>query len=415
MSPDRPLFAHGDLNSYLRQRAQGIQAEIDTMPKDQFLASSEETIIDHLLSEHQIEPLVLFKERMQMEHGETTIEGRTIDGSVRRLRPANVPGIAILISIPYTGTYPLWDMQPNRRRGNFPEGKVQPVPVHGFGLLEIALEAPLDADAGRIKEVVEQRLSDIQFYLEAQREQIEADNSTLLDRIRQAVQARRGRIEKQEGLARSLNIPLKTRKGTPEFAPLPIKRTLQKPLPPPPKEGFKPEPGIRDEDYEHILRVIRHAGCSFECTPETLAVHDEEGLRNLILANLNGHYEGDATGETFRRKGKTDIRIEVQDRAAFVGECKIWGGKKEMQGACDQLLSYLTWRDCKAALIIFNRHVKEFSEVMKRLSEAITDHPLFVRELPRGRPGEWRYMLRSKEDPNRLITLHVFAFNLVVS
>jgi hypothetical protein len=285
----------------------------------------------------------------------------------------------------------------------------------GVGLLEFTLEAPLDADAAIIKQVVEQRLSDIQFYLEAQREQIEADNSTLPDRIRQAVQARRGRIEKQEGLARSLNIPLKTRKGTPEFAPLPIKRRLQKPLPPPPKEGFKPEPGIRDEDYEHILSVIRHAGCSFEITPETLAVHDEEGLRNLILASLNGHYEGDATGETFRRKGKTDICIEVQDRAAFVGECKLWRGKKELQGACDQLLSYLTWRDCKAALIIFNRHVKEFSEVMKRLSEAITEHLLFVRELPRGRPGEWRYILRSREDPNRLIILHVFAFNLVVS
>ena len=138
-----------------------------------------------------------------------------------------------------------------------------------------------------------------------------------------------------------LGIPLKIHDGAPSVRPIQIKRTLVKPLPPPPKSGFKPEPGITDEDYEHILSVIRHEGRTFEATPRTCAVHDdEEELRDIILAHLNGHYQGGATGETFRRSGKTDIRIEDQDRAAFVAECKVRRGQKELLAAIDQLLSY---------------------------------------------------------------------------
>ena len=74
----------------------------------------------------------------------------------------------------------------------------------------------------------------------------------------------------------------------------------------------------------------------------------------MVLAQLNGHFKGAATGEAFRGKGKTDIRIEQDDRAAFVGECKNWNGETGATKAIDQLLGYLTWRDGKAALIVFN-------------------------------------------------------------
>ena len=124
-------------------------------------------------------------------------------------------------------------------------------------------------------------------------------------------------------------------------------------LPQVPKSGLAPEPGITDETYGHILQFIRHQGRTFERTPSTYAVHGEEDLRNIILAQLNGHFHGDAVGEAFRRKGKTDICIEQDNRAAFVGECKLWTGAAGLTAAMDQLLGYLTWRDSKAALIMF--------------------------------------------------------------
>lgn len=62
------------------------------------------------------------------------------------------------------------------------------------------------------------------------------------------------------------------------------------------------------------------------------------------LAHLNGHFGGNAAGERFRRKGKTDICIEFEHRAAFVAECKLWKGPKAFGEAIDQLLGYLMSR-----------------------------------------------------------------------
>ena len=62
------------------------------------------------------------------------------------------------------------------------------------------------------------------------------------------------------------------------------------------------------------------------------------------------------------------------DRAAFVAECKIWHGAKKLVESLDQLVRYLTWRDCKAALVIFNMNTAGFAELLeegaKRLERA---------------------------------------------
>lgn len=141
-------------------------------------------------------------------------------------------------------------------------------------------------------------------------------------------------------------------------------------------------------------------------------MHDEEGLRDILLAHLNGHFEGGATGETFRRKGKTDICIEDKERSAFVAECKVWGGAGEITKAVGQLLSYLTWRDSKAALVVFNKSVAGFSELPERMRQTILGHPFFLKESPANNAGECRFLMRSEEDPGRRVTMHAYLFNL---
>jgi len=123
--------------------------------------------------------------------------------------------------------------------------------------------------------------------------------------------------------------------GTPEIAPLPMRKKIITQLPPPPIGGFKAEPGIIDNVYVDILKIFRHEGRTWESTPKTYFVHPAEELRDMLLAHLNGHYEGVATGETFRMSGKTDIRIEDNSRAAFITECKIWEGSGNTF-LCDQ-------------------------------------------------------------------------------
>ena len=59
---------------------------------------------------------------------------------------------------------------------------------------------------------------------------------------------------------------------------------------------------------------------------------DEEALRSHFLVQLNGHYEGQATGETFNYEGKTDILIPVGEKKYFHWRMQILGWTQETFG-----------------------------------------------------------------------------------
>lgn len=101
-------------------------------------------------------------------------------------------------------------------------------------------------------------------------------------------------------------------------------------------------------------------------------------LRDHFLLQLNGHYEGGATGETFNASGKTDILIRAENRNVFIAECKFWRGKKAFDEAIDQLLGYLTWRDSKCALIVFNKTWNS-GAVRQKMHEVMSGDPSIAR------------------------------------
>ena len=82
------------------------------------------------------------------------------------------------------------------------------------------------------------------------------------------------------------------------------------------------------EEYDHILAVISNMAHVIERSPKMFKRMGEEELRQHFLVQLNGHYEGNATGETFNYNGKTDILIRERGKNIFVAECKIWDGPK---------------------------------------------------------------------------------------
>jgi hypothetical protein len=205
---------------------------------------------------------------------------------------------------------------------------------------------------------------------------------------------------------------LKQKTGAPSFEPIKVNKKITKPLPPPPKEGFKAEPGITDTDYDNIIKLIRHGGISFEKTPKTFSVHDEEELRDTILSQLNVIYEGEAKGETFNKSGKTDILISEEGRSAFIAECKIWRGQKIFSDAIDQLLSYLTWRDCKTALIVFNKKNKNFTQILELINNTVLAHPNFMSKVSQKDANEWLYKMRAKDDETRVFKMNVMFFNI---
>jgi hypothetical protein len=241
---------------------------------------------------------------------------------------------------------------------------------------------------------------------------VQTFNDGLKGNLQQWIAARRERLLKDKGMAVALGFPLRKRPNAPQTFAVPTVRKkpavtgasgVVKP--------FKPEPALEMAEYEHILNVISNMVAVMERSPHAFRHMKEEDLRQHFLVQLNGHYEGQASGETFNFEGKTDILIRVEGRNIFIAECKFWRGPGSLREAIDQLLGYASWRDTKTAILIFNRE-KNFSNVLAQISEIAKSHANFKRQMEYKSESGFRLVLRHKDDPDRELILTVLAFEI---
>jgi hypothetical protein len=103
--------------------------------------------------------------------------------------------------------------------------------------------------------------------------------------------------------------------------------------------------------------------------------------------------------------------IRSGDRNIFIAECKFWNGPAKLTETIDQLLGYLSWRDSKTAILLFNRN-KDFSKVLGTISEIVTAHPNFQKD--EGKRGEtgFRCAFRHKDDAAKILHMTVLAFDI---
>ena len=223
---------------------------------------------------------------------------------------------------------------------------------------------------------------------------------------------RKEKLLKDKGLVESLGIPIRQRKDAPQSFSAPIKRKkIHFPKPKAPKEPFQPEPALDDKVYEQIIETLQNMVLVMERSPHAFAGMGEEDLRTHFLVQLNGLYEGMATGETFNFDGKTDILIRVEGKNVFIGECKFWKGPKALHETIDQLLGYLSWRDTKVSLLIFNRN-KEFSKVLSQIPEIIKSHPNFKKGYRQNSETDFRFILKSSQDESRELIASLLLFDI---
>ena len=415
---DNTLFADGDLDATLRANLERVGPAVDSISKDQLLVTPLPDLVEHFLSKLGGEPLVLLEERMETTERETPVDVSSDPGRYFRYEsgPFLVPGHEISIDIPFQGDEGFWKLRPSSWRPVFPRGDVIPARGEAPGVLRLKFTCPVDAlDEERLGNDIQRKLELARFYVSGSASAVQSHNEQLRQAIESAILTRKERLQKTEGIASRLGLPMKRNPNAPDVQPIKVERKLIRPLPPVRAGSYKPEYGIDDDVYEHILSVIRHEIATFEATPSTFVSLGEEDMRNILLAHLNGHYQGGATGETFRKGGKTDIRIEEESRAAFVAECKLWSGSKDLSTALDQLLGYLTWRDCKAALIVFNKNAKGFTSIVKKCTLVLRGHSKFKRQLgAQEGAGECRFVFTSAHDELQEVTVHVFLADLYV-
>lgn len=229
---------------------------------------------------------------------------------------------------------------------------------------------------------------------------------------KEAINVRKQKLLANQSLVANLGFPLKQRSDSPQTYVAPDVRRTIRPVPPTASTApYKPEPILSDSDYEHILDVINNMALVMERSPSAFKSLDEEALRSHFLVQLNGHFEGAATGETFNYSGKTDILVRVEGKNIFIGECKFWGGKKKLTETIDQLLGYSSWRDTKTAILIFNKN-KNFSGVIDAINDVAMAHPNFKKYLGKKLESAFNYLFSNKDDENRELTLTIMAFDV---
>lgn len=383
------LFARGDLYGVLENQKRVAAKAVAEVSSEQIHASTDEQLVAHFQDKFAITPLTLFPERIEKSMTECQYETRdSFTYGFEQGGSIKVPGIAVTARMPFTGEAELLHFTPSTMILSAAYADVAMPGSDGVGWLTYKFKFNQhSANAESIQREIDSAINFTVDTVRNQQNQLNQFERELQQILQSAVTDRRSRLGGIHSLAKALDIPVAARPGMPSLTPIPVAKKVIRELPPvadaKQQNGFS----ITDQAYENILSAVRAQGRTFEKAPATFSRFHEEELRDVILGNLNTHFQGQATGETFRAKGKTDICIEQDNRAAFIGECKIWRGSKELADGLRQLLGYLTWRDCKAALVVFNKERSKFSEILEKGPAALREcNDLFKGEVAQSEP-----------------------------
>lgn len=381
---------------------------VESMDGNRMLNTSVNDLADYFVQKFQIEIPTLQTNEIVVDQRETKIDMSSGPNPMFfDCRPSLITGTEIEVEIPFTGEAEAFKVQPTTYTTNPPRAQIR-----GNTLVFRITGANLSADSVRTE--IDQTINNIQSHLSTLRGNAEGLKTQLPSQARLAIEARRQKLLADRNLVGSLGFRIKERSDALRtfVAPEVRKKIKITPtLPPASLAPYKPEPVLSDADYEHILGVLQNMVEVMERSPSAFVTMDEESIRSHFLVQLNGHYEGQATGETFNYEGKTDILVRSEGRNIFIAECKFWSGPKMLTTTIDQLLGYTSWRDTKVAVVIFNRN-KDFSKILTAIPEIVKTHANFKREIAGSTETVFRYSFSHKDDKNRELSLAILAFDV---
>lgn len=414
----KDFFNGTDTRNYFAGLHSKMKSEVEQMTDAEIVVCNFREWADYLAGKYAVAPIVLF---------DTNIERSLIETKVKKANPFRghpyerdyfeIDGVRITFKIPFDGDPNLFELQPSSRilsrfrTENFlePRGEdcgsftldfeytKQELQDKGEKMLEY-VQKQFDHDFGSYKTMIGHVNAEVASY-----------NNGLNILALKLLEERKKKADSFSAISAALQIPLTASKNAPNTKPIPLKRIVRQPSMKPTIPPVPTEPYISDGDYENINNIISMCGTTMEKTARTYYANTEEELRDHLLAALNTHYDA-VTGETFRKIGKTDIHIEFENKAAFIGECKIWHGERMFQDAIQQVINYSTWRDLKVSVIIFNKENKSFQPILSKIqSWADTNTASYTQ--PQANIWKCKY---HRQDMNVDIQITVLVFDLYV-
>lgn len=388
------IFFERPLRYYLEENDRKIRSRIEQEMEDYILNVNETEYVNYLINEFTIDtPHIDF-------------ENVCYTNQQRKFSDRDFPKQVIVYHLPCTGDINLLKYTPN----TFDQWTIRVfIEDHSicFEIVNIHNNAKkINLEYQNIIEILKRQLG----YFTKDIENYNIQLPTKIERIFRA--RKQGFLDNREVLA-SLNVPIKKREDLPQTYAIPTLQIRKSVIVKPEvaTTGYEPEPTLDQSIYHDILQTIHDFGKVSERLPSTYRGKKEEDLRDHLLWYLEPRYEGSATGETFNKSGKTDILIRYENQNVFIAECKFWRGQQQYLAAITQLLGYLTWRDSKAAVVVFVKN-KGFSSVLRTVEEVTPDHPNYLRFVDKEDESWFNYRFHIDEDPNREVKLAVLLFHM---
>jgi len=403
------LFSGKELYKVIQDKTQNVEIEINSKSENYILNVNEIDFINYLVDKYSIKNINLkFNEKFISTYEKDVPLEQFPSLGFRRFGSSGVyKKNVIRFHIPYEGSEELLHFISSNRL---------------IWTLDVLIEnnclcfdvVNFYDDSERIKNEASGNIHNIERQSNYVLVDVSAYNSTLFYSIKTLVEKRKQHFFKINNLLDSLGVPIRKAENFPKTFSIPSPQTSRKIKIPEPivtEQGYKPDPTLEFSIYQEIVQTIHDVGRQFERMPSTYASKNEEDLRDHILLFLEPRFDGSATGETFNKTGKTDILLRYQNSNVFIAECKFWKGAKSFLRTITQLLGYLTWRDSKAAVVIFCQN-QDFSSVIKIVEQEASKHPNFLDFVSKNEETWLNYRFHINGDRNREIKVAVLLFHI---
>lgn len=399
-------FSELDVEGLFASQRKSITEKVHSKNDDYILNIDREEFTECLVSEHIINPLTFHEKNMSVKKREALVPAeqhpfeydQTPGKSYKRdildfFLPFEGDEMLLRVSVNIYSTCPIIDV------------------IGQEVLFSIIHFTQTPEEISRQKTEIVQKLNGQN---DALTDKIRLFNTSLRKIVADIFDARKSKLQNSNDLLSALDVPIRKADNVPSTFSIPIKRkqlisgieepSIKKP-------GSSLTPSLGDKAYHDILQCIHDLGKQIERHPSTYSGKNEETIRDYFLMVLEPHFIGSATGETFNKSGKTDILLRYKGNNVFIAELKYWRGAKSLLDTFTQLLSYLTWRDSKAAVVVLVKN-QNLSSVLESARNIVSEHGNFISHVDDKTETWFRYKFHIDGDFERLVDVSLMFYHL---
>jgi hypothetical protein len=279
-----------------------VKTQIESASIGWLTAQSADDLVQDLYSEHAPVLPVLNRSGAEAEHYEGYVPP-FLQPNGQYAHGDRVQGTVYSLSVPFIGDAEYFGYEPNVNDFSRPCARI------GNGFIRLEVAGP-KLTVKEIEKYFDSTQDGIDHYLQRCKETLNSFTQNFPLTMHAAIRTRTAKLKQDSAVIGGLKYNLKVRDDAPRTFETPtVRRKIVPVVLTKPTHKGELTPILAEDHYQHIISILVLMNQVMERSPKAFAKMGEEDIRTHYLVQLNGHYEGNATGETFNLEGKTDISI----------------------------------------------------------------------------------------------------------